>query len=211
MIWQQQSFFAAAAVGWAFCHMGFLREYRPPENDRASAQKFYVPSSLAAANENVAKHDGKIAPQAQVTRKDERARSAPAASKSPLQSEAESTPDMTTTSALAPSEIFADDMAQPALKLYQNAPNPFRAQMPNSATLIRFDWPGPHLGEVELVVYDVIGQPVRRLFRGEQASGSHVVSWDGKNNDGELVPPGKYWYRIKTASRMFSKMLVVAR
>ena len=45
-------------------------------------------------------------------------------------------------------------------------------------------------------LYDLSGSQIRTFFVGTVQSGSYTVSWNGKNRDGELVPPGVYFYRI---------------
>ena len=73
-----------------------------------------------------------------------------------------------------------------------NYPNPF-----NPSTQIRFAL--PEAATVELAVYDVLGQHVRTLVADEQYStGYYGVFWDGKNELGQDVGSGIYFYRIRT-------------
>ncbi len=76
------------------------------------------------------------------------------------------------------------------------------------APLWRLEWPAPELVAADMVIYDLMGQPVRRLPRETTAK---TMWWDGRNDAGELVPAGKYWYRVRTETRIYSKMLVVTR
>jgi len=72
--------------------------------------------------------------------------------------------------------------------LSQNYPNPF-----NSSTVIRFVVPsGARLGRIRLTVYDMLGREVRKLLDGGQAPGEHSVSWDGRNDAGNVVGSGTY-------------------
>jgi hypothetical protein len=84
--------------------------------------------------------------------------------------------------------------------LGQNYPNPF-----NPSTKIEYRLPeaGPGGGKtrVSLVVYDVRGARVRVLVGGEQGSGKHVVEWDGRNEAGEAVGSGVYFYHGDSAPR----------
>ncbi len=75
-------------------------------------------------------------------------------------------------------------------ELYQSAPNPF-----NPTTLIRYDVPPPG-GVVTLRIYDVAGRLVRTLADGVHSSGSMTVVWDGRNERGEQVASGLYFYRM---------------
>jgi len=76
--------------------------------------------------------------------------------------------------------------------LYQNYPNPF-----NPTTTICYQLPTS--GNVELSVYNSVGQLVRTLVSNEQDMGRYEVKWDGKNGNGEAVGSGVYFYRL-TAS-----------
>ena len=56
-----------------------------------------------------------------------------------------------------------------------------------------------HEVEVEVVVYDLSGQPVHRLYKARDRSGPNQVSWDGRDDAG-VVPPGMYLLRLKAAT-----------
>jgi hypothetical protein len=94
--------------------------------------------------------------------------------------------------------------------LGQNYPNPF-----NPSTTIEYRLPeaGPGGGKtrVSLVVYDVRGARVRVLVGGEQGSGKHVVEWDGRNDAGEAVGSGVYFYRMTTPGFAVSKKMVLLK
>jgi len=78
--------------------------------------------------------------------------------------------------------------------LHQNFPNPF-----NPTTLIRYDL--PQSAQVELGIYNVLGQEVRTLVNEVQQAGYKSVQWDATNNLGARVGSGIYIYRI-TAKRI---------
>jgi hypothetical protein len=75
-------------------------------------------------------------------------------------------------------------------KLHHNYPNPF-----NPSTRIRFDIPRIKGGqlEVSLVIYNALGQMVRRLYSGEIGAGSFEVEWDGRSDAGNPIPSGMYF------------------
>jgi hypothetical protein len=89
-------------------------------------------------------------------------------------------------------------------RLYQNYPNPF-----NPETEIRFDM--PRAGEVELAVFNILGQEVRRLVAGDMAAGSHHVTWDGRDDAGQAVSSGIYFYRLKTGETSLRKKMVLLK
>jgi hypothetical protein len=74
-------------------------------------------------------------------------------------------------------------------RLYQNTPNPF-----NPTTSIAFELPGQ--GHVALRVFDVGGKLVRTLVDGQRNEGSHVVTWNGRDDVGRAVASGVYLYRL---------------
>jgi ligand-binding sensor domain-containing protein len=82
-------------------------------------------------------------------------------------------------------------------------PNPF-----NSSTVIEFYISQP--GNVELAVYNVLGQPVCELWHGPAAPGTHSVRWNGVDASGLSVTSGLYLARLfSNATVDFQKMLVV--
>ena len=50
--------------------------------------------------------------------------------------------------------------------------------------------------DVQIVVYDLAGRAVRQLYRGFDSSGRFARSWDGKNDAGEMLPPGNYLFSV---------------
>ncbi len=76
-----------------------------------------------------------------------------------------------------------------SVRLQQNLPNPF-----NPDTAIRYTVPTS--GAVDLAVYDVSGRRVRTLVTGTVAAGEHTVHWNGRDENGGLVPSGLYLYRV---------------
>ena len=53
----------------------------------------------------------------------------------------------------------------------------------------------------EVLLYDLSGRFVRRLFEERQVStGVHVLRWDGRDQAGEVVPPGIYYARLRVAT-----------
>ncbi len=87
--------------------------------------------------------------------------------------------------------VVADEVgAKPVqFALYPGFPNPF-----NGRTTIRFDIAAPV--PVDLVVYNLRGQPVRRLLDRNLQPGSYAMIWDGRSDGGEKVASGVYFYRL---------------
>lgn len=75
-------------------------------------------------------------------------------------------------------------------KLGQNYPNPF-----NPVTTIPFLINGA-ASNVQLTVYNVLGQKVKTIFNGVLQEGNYQFSWNGTNNSGQQVPSGMYFYEL---------------
>ncbi len=91
-------------------------------------------------------------------------------------------------------EIFkntTDKIIPQNFKLYQNYPNPF-----NSITTIIVDLPDP--ANLEIKVYNLLGQEVKTLFSGSKLQGQYRFFWNGTDKYGSKVTSGVYIYRITT-------------
>jgi len=74
--------------------------------------------------------------------------------------------------------------------LHQNYPNPF-----NPSTEIRFDIPTAR--DVQLRIFNQLGQTVRTLVDQRIKAGSYRLKWDGKTEDGHSVSSGVYFYSLE--------------
>ena len=83
-------------------------------------------------------------------------------------------------------------------RLAQSYPNPFTA----GGTTIEFDLPSPDT--VTMYILDIRGRKVRTLIDKENLFSFQSVTWDAKNDDGEIVSSGVYFYQIK--SRNFNEV-----
>jgi hypothetical protein len=81
--------------------------------------------------------------------------------------------------------------------LSKNYPNPF-----NPTTTIEYAIPSN--GKVELVVYNMAGQKVRTMVNETKEAGFFKAVWDGRNDRGETVASGLYFYKL--VSGKFNKI-----
>ena len=93
--------------------------------------------------------------------------------------------------------------------LHRNYPNPF-----NPETWIPYQLAAP--AEVALTIYDMNGQLVRRLAVGHQAAGmyqsrSRAVYWDGRNQLGESVASGLYFYTLTADNFTATRRMVILK
>jgi len=77
--------------------------------------------------------------------------------------------------------------------LQQNYPNPFsRSGGATGLTQTKIDYYLQEPQTVTLTVHNTIGQVVRQLETGLQAAGNHTALWDGRGDNGKLLPSGTY-------------------
>lgn len=100
---------------------------------------------------------------------------------------------------------IGDDNAIPKeFALHQNYPNPF-----NPETWIAFDL--PEAVNVNIVIYNTLGQKVKTLVNEPTAAGSYKILWDGTNDQGVRVASGVYIYTIKAGSFVEAKKMTLMR
>jgi len=86
-----------------------------------------------------------------------------------------------------------------AWTLSQNYPNPFNPETKISYSL-------KEAGNVELIVYDVLGNEVAKLVNEHKPAGSYEVSFNGVN-----LPSGVYIYRIKAGNFSHSRKMILLK
>jgi hypothetical protein len=77
-------------------------------------------------------------------------------------------------------------------ELAEAFPNPF-----NPTATIRFSLASPK--EVNVDIYNLLGQKVRCLYSGQAAGGVKSLIWDGENDIGQKVAAGLYLVQLRTA------------
>ena len=101
--------------------------------------------------------------------------------------------------------VSVDNNAPLAAKfeLFGNYPNPF-----NPTTSIKFAT--EKFTNVNLTIYSILGEEVATVHNGKLAAGTYSMSWNGKNNFGNNVPSGMYFYKVKSDNRTLTgKMLLL--
>ena len=93
--------------------------------------------------------------------------------------------------------------------LLANYPNPF-----NPETWLPYQLAVP--ADVTLTIYDMSGGVVRRLALGHQAAGvyysrSRAAYWDGKNESGEKVATGVYFYTLTAGEFTATRKLLIRK
>ena len=88
--------------------------------------------------------------------------------------------------------------------LYQCSPNPFR-----NATAIIYDLPIET--KVKLEIYNLMGQKIATLVDEYQLAGRYNVEWDGKDNKGEELATGFYFYKFEVKDYKATKKMLLLR
>ncbi|MBR9977259.1 MAG: T9SS type A sorting domain-containing protein [Bacteroidetes bacterium] len=94
------------------------------------------------------------------------------------------------------------------LRLSQNYPNPF-ALNTNSSTVISYRT--PESGMTTLKVYNLLGREVRTLVNEVRPAGRTMVTWNGRDNTGRMVPAGIYVYKLTTNTQSVSRRMMLTR
>ena len=104
--------------------------------------------------------------------------------------------------------VSIDDPSSPGVtdfKLLQNYPNPF-----NPSTSISFQIKEAS-EEYVLSIYNLKGQLVKTLHSGALAKGSHVITWDGRDENGSPVASGIYSYRLDNGKQSQTRRMVMMK
>jgi len=88
--------------------------------------------------------------------------------------------------------------------LSQNYPNPF-----NPTTTISFSI--PNSTNVELNIYNVLGEKVKTLFSKVIQSGNYQIQWEGTNNYNKKLTSGIYFYQIVTEDFIQTKKMILLK
>jgi hypothetical protein len=86
----------------------------------------------------------------------------------------------------------------------QNYPNPF-----NPSTTI--DYTVPRKSQVNLAVYNVLGQKVATLVDQEMAAGKYRAVWDGKADSGNPLSSGIYFYKFEADNFVKTNKMVMLK
>ena len=103
-----------------------------------------------------------------------------------------------------PVTAVASEMATTptAFTLGANYPNPF-----NPATTIPLAVPAG-AKNVDLTIYNVLGQPMRQVWTGPLPVGEYELTWDGRDAHGHPVAAGVYVYRLQVDEQTRSRKMV---
>jgi flagellar hook assembly protein FlgD len=85
-------------------------------------------------------------------------------------------------------------------------PNPFR-----TSTTISFDLSNEPDEQIELEIFNIKGQKIRKLRIGNYKSGTNSIEWDGKDENGSPVSSGIYFYKLRSERYVSTKKLILMK
>ncbi|UCH62731.1 MAG: T9SS type A sorting domain-containing protein [Fidelibacterota bacterium] len=88
--------------------------------------------------------------------------------------------------------------------LAQNFPNPF-----NPSTTIAYSL--NKAADVEMAVYNILGQKIRTLVNKNLQAGEYSAQWNGRNNEGNLVASGIYFYQLVAGDQIQVRKMLLMR
>jgi len=89
-------------------------------------------------------------------------------------------------------------------ELSQNYPNPF-----NPSTSIIYEISEESI--VSIIIYDLMGNEVKTLVNEDKPVGQYQVNWDGKDNLGNSVSGGTYFYKFQTGDFIQARKMVLLK
>ncbi len=96
-------------------------------------------------------------------------------------------------------DVEKEDILPKVYELSQNYPNPF-----NPTTVINFAL--PKASDVQLTVYNILGQKVTELVNTKMVAGNHSINFNATN-----LASGMYIYRIKAGSFVSVKKMMLLK
>jgi subtilisin family serine protease len=89
-------------------------------------------------------------------------------------------------------------------QLLQNYPNPFNIET-------RIEFKSTRETNAALIIFNLLGQKVRALFTGQSKIGTNSIVWDGKDNNGIIVPSGTYFYSLNIDGKYLNKKMLLLK
>ena len=101
--------------------------------------------------------------------------------------------------------VSAGDISRPvATSLDGNYPNPF-----NSST--RISYSVTKAGHVRIQIFNIRGQLVKTVVDEVKLPGMYVFTWNGRNQSGNQVASGSYFYRMTTGDFAQTRRMILIK
>ena len=89
-------------------------------------------------------------------------------------------------------------------ELKPNFPNPF-----NPSTTIRYSLPDSR--EIDVSIYNLLGQKIKTLAQKIQPVGTYTISWDGTSDLGTSVAAGLYICRVQASKQIMTQKMILLK
>jgi outer membrane receptor for ferrienterochelin and colicin len=96
------------------------------------------------------------------------------------------------------------DRIEAMLELRQNYPNPF-----NLNTTIEYSLPDE--SDVYIAVYNIFGKRVKTIQDELVSPGTYKVSWDGRDDAGDFMASGMYFYLFSTDDNFIIRKMILLK
>ena len=101
-------------------------------------------------------------------------------------------------------DFAGSNLVPTRVQLLPNYPNPFNPTTTIAYHLVADGW-------VTLTIYNGLGQKVKTLVDQLQLAGIHRVAWDGRNDRGQRLPSGLYYYQLRTGKTVLTRRMLLIR
>ena len=99
---------------------------------------------------------------------------------------------------------ISDNQIPADFQLEDPYPNPF-----NPTVSLRYNL--PQTGAVKIIIFDILGRPVKELLDSRQNFGWHEITWNATNEYGNAVSSGIYFMQVHTEYGVQMKKAVLLR
>ena len=101
--------------------------------------------------------------------------------------------------------LEVDDSGIPsAFALHGNYPNPF-----NPTTQIRFDL--PYRNDINIYIYNILGQKVKVFSMPNTPAGTHAITWNATNQNGQPLSAGVYLYQMISEDFVKTRKMILLK
>ena len=104
----------------------------------------------------------------------------------------------------APVEVKDLSEDNESFELIENYPNPF-----NPITTMSYEL--PEQSDVKMIIHDISGRSIREWTRENQSAGNYEITWDAKDQHGNMLPSGVYIYSLFAGNQVESKKMVLLK
>ena len=108
--------------------------------------------------------------------------------------------------------IIRENELPKEFSLSQNYPNPFiitgnSMLSGNDHTSINYKI--SKAGKASIIIYNYLGQKIKTFINEEKEPGSYTLHWDGRNENGDLISSGIYYYRLLLDKKTIIRKMIV--